>query len=186
MLFNFRVHEEYVDDIEYLTKYKVFIAYETNSSRPHYQGIVEYEGTTQAFTKELKRKNPRVVGNQAYSFTKFKNQHTLESQVGYYSKEGDIRYNTLGVTQEQIDLQKTLYLDRPQKDTLYGKVFRDVKQVKMSLQETTDYVFKYYVDNEKLIDLFQIEKLIRTYQANHDQAYLRDLKKRMIQKLSDV
>lgn len=192
--YSVRFHKEYVDDLSFLDSYSCFLVEETVATRTHYQGILVYGKSPNALRALIRLRNPRMVGNRAYSAVRCKDD--IEDLKTYYCKGASpndppvIIKNTLPI--DNIDERHKLYyevqLSRKRKDkgNLYNRVFDGCDRTFSNPDSVVCHIVKYYMDNDKPINETQIKSLAITYLAKNLPGYASRLKNRIVQQIEHL
>ena len=180
IMYSIRMHKEFIDDLSFLDKYECFLVLETKANRDHYQGIISYDKKPASLRALFKKKNPRLLGNKAYSVVQCKED--IEKLKTYYCKGESstvgpvVIKNTMSL--DNIDERHKLFYEvklsreKQNRTSLYQRVFDgDTKHLTSSML-VVNHIMAYYMEHLKPINEFQIKALATTYMVrNYPEAY---------------
>lgn len=185
-MFSIRLHCEYIDSLSMFDSHPLFLVKETEANREHYQGIIKYDKQPASLRALIKKHNPRLQGNKAYSVVTCREE--VENLITYYCK-GDsekdlpqVVVNTFGV--EDIDGHHKQYwsvnrkIKEDNKKSLYDKCFGTT--ILNNPDAITSHAIRFFIDSGRPINTSQIQGLVMTYLCRNQEGYASRLKNRIV------
>lgn len=165
MRYLFRIHCDYATKEqleEFVTDRQCFVVKETDATRDHYQGIIEYESKVASLRALIKKKFPEAIGNKGYSVKTI--TETEETVIRYLCKgtadsHPEIVCNTLNISdidniwKQYWDEHKALKKKPKASKTILEKIFEEYPSLVVGNQADLDRavfsVVTYLVNNNK-------------------------------------
>lgn len=192
-MYSIRLHKEFVESLDWLDQYGCFIVEESDANRIHYQGIVKYPNKIASLRALIKAKNPLMIGNKAYSVKQCKEEY--DDLITYYCKGTKdslpvVVKNTLLIDNinERYKLYYEVKLSREKrsKGSLYERVFDGCSDSLCNPDLVISHIVKYYIEQGKPINEYQIKSLALTYLCKNVEGYGVRLKNRLVSQLDHL
>lgn len=155
MYYECRITRDTIENIELLfPKSAWFREGGVKDVKIHYHGLIDSDITATTIRNRLK-KQFNLQGNGGYKVSNVKN---IESYKAYMSKNKQCVYNGL-----EIDFDKYKWEEKTL--SKIEQMFKDYTGQITDNRALTKYMIKYYLDQQKLININQIATYIRTWKA---------------------